>query len=105
MHIRRQPERFLGLRLELQMQGGQRRSETECPCRRGMPQRLAAAFGLKADLDEARASLAETIRLKSEINSLAALRACLPWLTNPRYWTLREETANVGLRRAGFPDE
>ena len=102
MHIRRQPERFLGLPLEPQMQGGQRRSETECPCQRGMPQRL----GLKADLDEANACLAETIRLKSEIKSLAALRACLPWLTNPRYWTLREETAaNVGLRRAGFLDE
>jgi hypothetical protein len=28
-----------------------------------------------------------------------------PWITNPPYWALREKTVNVGLRRAGFPDE
>jgi len=26
-------------------------------------------------------------------------------LANPPYWALQEKTLNVGLRRAGFPDE
>jgi TolB-like protein/Tfp pilus assembly protein PilF len=66
---------------------------------------LAGAFGLKGDVDEAKASLAESLKLKPEINSLAALRAYVPWLTNPKGWALREKTANVGLRRAGLPEE
>jgi adenylate cyclase len=66
---------------------------------------LAGAFGLKGDVDEAKASLAESLKLKPEINSLAALRAYVPWLTNPKGWALREKTANIGLRRAGLPDE
>jgi TolB-like protein/class 3 adenylate cyclase/Tfp pilus assembly protein PilF len=66
---------------------------------------LAGALGLKGDLEEARASLAESLKLKPEINSLATLRAYVPWLTNPKGWALREKTANIGLRRAGLPDE
>jgi adenylate cyclase len=66
---------------------------------------LAGALGLRGDLDEARTALADAIRLKPEVNSLARYRAVTPWITNPQHWALREKTLNVGLRRAGFPDE
>jgi tetratricopeptide (TPR) repeat protein len=66
---------------------------------------LAGALGFRGDLDEARAALADAIKLKPEINSEARLRAFYSWATNPQYWALREKTLNVGLRRAGFPDE
>jgi adenylate cyclase len=65
---------------------------------------LAGALGLRGDLDEARAALAESIKLKPKVNSLARYRAEVP-SGNPRYWALREKTVNIGLRRAGFPDE
>ena len=65
---------------------------------------LAAALGLKGELDEARTALAESIRLNPEVNSLSRHRAAQPWGT-PQYWALYENTVNVGLRRAGFPDE
>jgi adenylate cyclase len=66
---------------------------------------LAGALGLNGDLDEAKAALAESLKLKPEANSLAAWRASTPWITYPPYWALREKTVNVGLRRAGFPEE
>jgi len=66
---------------------------------------LAGAIGMSGDLDEAKSALGELIKLKPEINSLARWRSCVPWLANPRHWALREKTVNVGLRRAGFPDE
>ena len=66
---------------------------------------LAGALGLKGDLDEARTALAESLRLKPEMNSLARRRADVPWVANPSYWALQEKSLNVGLRRAGFPDE
>jgi adenylate cyclase len=66
---------------------------------------LAGALGLRGDLHEARAEIAEASKLKPEVNSLAAWRACAPWIANPPCWALREKTVNVGLRRAGFPDE
>jgi adenylate cyclase len=65
---------------------------------------LAAALGLKGELDEARAVLAEALKLRPELNSLARLRANMTW-GSPQYWALRERTTNVGLRRAGMPDE
>jgi TolB-like protein/DNA-binding winged helix-turn-helix (wHTH) protein/tetratricopeptide (TPR) repeat protein len=66
---------------------------------------LAGALGLRGDLDEARAEVAEAIKLKPEINSLAAWRAASPWGSNPEYSALRDKTLVVGLRRAGFPEE
>jgi adenylate cyclase len=66
---------------------------------------LAGALGLRGDLDEARAEVAEAIKLKPEVNSLAAWRSYNPQISNPPYWTLREKTVNAGLRRAGFPEE
>jgi TolB-like protein/class 3 adenylate cyclase/Tfp pilus assembly protein PilF len=65
---------------------------------------LAGALGLRGDLDEARAALAKAIELRPRMNSLAWLRA-YPGPSNHQNWALREKTANVGLGRAGFPDE
>ena len=65
---------------------------------------LAAALGLNDELDEARAALAEAIKIRPDLNSLARLRAYTTW-GSPRYWALRENTINRGLRRAGMPDD
>jgi adenylate cyclase len=66
---------------------------------------LAGAFGLEGDLNEARLALAESTKLNPAVKSLARMRGQNPWLTNPRYWDLQERTLNVGLRRAGLPEE
>jgi tetratricopeptide (TPR) repeat protein len=66
---------------------------------------LAGALGIRGDLDEARAALAEALRIKPEVNSLTKYRAHTPWIGNPRHWALRENTLNTGLRRAGLPEE
>jgi predicted Zn-dependent protease len=66
---------------------------------------LAGAFGLKGDLDKAKAALAESLRLKPAIKSLVRLRAENRWLTDPQYQALQAKTLNVGLRQAGFPDQ
>jgi adenylate cyclase len=62
---------------------------------------LAGALGLKGDLDGANAALAELLKVKPEVNSLAQFCAYRPW-GNPQYWRLYEKTAAVGLRRTGF---
>jgi Tfp pilus assembly protein PilF len=66
---------------------------------------LAAAYGLRGDLDKAKSALAESIRLKPAIRSLTRMQAENRWLTDPRYQALQVKTLNVGLRRAGFPDQ
>ena len=66
---------------------------------------LAGAYGLQGDLEKARSALAESIGLKPAIRSLARMRVENSWLTNPQYWALQEQTLNVGLRRAGLPDQ
>jgi tetratricopeptide (TPR) repeat protein len=65
---------------------------------------LAAALGLKENVDEAKDALARSLELKPEINSLTRLRE-YAWMNNPRHWALREKTVDVGLRRIGFPEE
>jgi hypothetical protein len=65
---------------------------------------LAAALGLKGELDEAAAALAEGIELIPELNSLARLRAYLPYAANLPRGALREETVEVGLRNAGMSE-
>jgi adenylate cyclase len=67
--------------------------------------RLAGALGFKGDIEEAKAALAEAIRLNPEINSFARWRAHEPWITGSQYWALLEKTLNIGLRRAGFPED
>jgi TolB-like protein/class 3 adenylate cyclase/Flp pilus assembly protein TadD len=66
---------------------------------------IAGALGFKGDVDGARGALAEAMRLKPEVNSLAQWHAQMPWATNPCYMRLAEPTLYAGLRRAGFPDE
>ena len=66
---------------------------------------LAAALGLNGDFDGARAAIAEGIRLKPEVDSLAAWDTYRPWETNPQYLALGAKTLDVGLHRAGFPIE
>jgi tetratricopeptide (TPR) repeat protein len=66
---------------------------------------LAGAYGLEGDLEKAKSALDESLRLKPAIRSLARMRAENPWLGNAQYWALQEQTLNIGLRRAGFPDQ
>jgi adenylate cyclase len=65
---------------------------------------LAGALGIGGELDEARVAIAEALKLKPEVNSLARIRARWPW-GNAEYWALFEKTVETGLRRAGFPDQ
>jgi tetratricopeptide (TPR) repeat protein len=66
---------------------------------------LAAALGLKGDLEEARTALAEMTRIKPELTSLKQIRIHYPWGINPEHLALRVKTIDLGLRRAGLPDE
>ena len=50
--------------------------------------RLAAAAATHGDLDKARSALAESLRLKPAMKSIARMRAENPWLRNPQYWAL-----------------
>jgi hypothetical protein len=68
-------------------------------------ERLAAAAATQGDLDKARSALAESLRLKPAMKSIARMRAENPWLRNPQYWTFQEKTLNLGLRWAGLSDQ
>jgi adenylate cyclase len=84
----------------------ERKSSAANPRMFGAHWTLAAALGLKGDVDEARAALAESRKLKPEYSSFAQMRANAPnWDASPQFVALREKTVDVGLRRAGFPDE
>jgi adenylate cyclase len=68
---------------------------------------LAGALALKGDLDAAKAVLAESLKLKPEVNSLAQWYAYLPWTSEtsaPRFWAMQDKTLHEGLRRIGFPE-
>ena len=65
---------------------------------------LSAALGCKGNLDAAKTALVEVLKLNPDVASLAQYRVFHPW-GNQQYWTLFEETAAAGLRRAGFPDQ
>jgi adenylate cyclase len=68
---------------------------------------LAGALGLNGEIDEARAEIAEALKLKPEVNSVAKWRAigAKMGIGDPRFQALMEKTVYTGLRRAGFPDE
>ena len=70
-----------------------------------IPLLLAAALGLRGDVDDARAMLDELRKLRPEMNSFAGLRTNIQTRSSPQYAALAEKTVNVGLRRAGLPDE
>jgi adenylate cyclase len=66
---------------------------------------LAAALGLRGDIDEAKKEIAEAVKLKPDADSIARLRALsvTQGFGNPPYQALREKTVLAGLRRVGFP--
>jgi tetratricopeptide (TPR) repeat protein len=67
---------------------------------------LAAALGLKGELEEAKPLLAEFLELRPEWNSLARMHAAFPSAyANPQYAALAAKTVELGLRRAGLPEE
>jgi len=66
---------------------------------------LAGALGLKGNLEEGKTALAESLKLKPEINSLAQYYAIPPWLSSPQYYALEDKTTIEGLRRIGFPEK
>jgi TolB-like protein/class 3 adenylate cyclase/Tfp pilus assembly protein PilF len=84
-----------------------RRARTEMPRYWWHHGRLAGALGLKGDIGEAQAEIAEMLKLKPEANSLARLRAIEASTGggDPRAQALREKMIYAGLRRAGFPEE
>jgi tetratricopeptide (TPR) repeat protein len=65
---------------------------------------LAAALALKSDLLEARVALADGLRLRPDINSIARVRTSIPY-NNPQYQGLLEKIVIAGLRKAGMPEE
>jgi adenylate cyclase len=69
---------------------------------------LAGALALKSDLDAAQTALAESLKLKPEVNSLAQWYAFLPWTSKnnaPKFWAMQDKTLDEGLRRIGFPEK
>jgi adenylate cyclase len=69
---------------------------------------LAAALGLKGELDEAKAMLAEAAANSKSGRppSFAGFNALWPnWNASPEYVALRQKTIDVGLRRAGLPEQ
>jgi tetratricopeptide (TPR) repeat protein len=70
-----------------------------------VPLVLAAALGLKGDIDEARAALAEAQKLNPNLHSLAGQHRILSFYSNPPYAALAAKTLDIGLRRAGLPEE
>jgi len=63
---------------------------------------IGAALGLKGDLDAAKTAVAELLKVKPEVNSLARFRAYRPW-GNPQYWALYDEDRGCRLAPSGFP--
>lgn len=67
---------------------------------------LAAALGLHGDVDEAKAALAEGLKMNPRLTSIAALHKQFSyWYANPEFTRLAEGTYAAGLRRAGLPEE
>jgi TolB-like protein/class 3 adenylate cyclase len=68
---------------------------------------LAGALGLKGDVNGAKAALAESLKIKPELNSLAQWYVYVPWVSktqSPRFWALQDKTFGEGMRRIGFPE-
>jgi len=69
---------------------------------------LAGALALNGDLDGAKAALAESLKIKPEVTSLAQFYVWVPWASkgnSPKYWAQEDKTLNEGLRRIGFPEQ
>jgi hypothetical protein len=64
-------------------------------------------LALRGDLDGTKAALAESLKLRPEVNSVAKWYEYLPWTSktkNPQFWALEDKTLTKGLRRIGFPE-
>jgi TolB-like protein/DNA-binding SARP family transcriptional activator/Flp pilus assembly protein TadD len=66
---------------------------------------LAAAHGMRQRIDEAKRELAESMRLRPEFASLAAIKAAMPQYEYLSHLAQAQETIITGMRRAGLPDE
>jgi adenylate cyclase len=66
---------------------------------------LAAALGMRGDVDEGKAVLADAKRLNPALTSIAAHAALEPGASSAPYKALRDTTLNAGLRKLGFPDQ
>jgi TolB-like protein/class 3 adenylate cyclase/Flp pilus assembly protein TadD len=66
---------------------------------------LAGALGLKGDLDAGRAALAESLKLKPEVNSITQYHLVKTWYSAPKALALEDKTLSEGLRRIGFPEK
>jgi len=84
-----------------------RKARTEMPRYWEHHGRLASALGLKGDIDEAQAEIAEMLKLKPDVTSVARWRAIRATIGggDPRNQALWEKTIAAGLRRASFPEE
>ena len=68
---------------------------------------LAAALALRGEVDEAKREVAEAVKLKPEVNSIARWREILATqgFDHPQLQAMREKTTFAGLHLAGFPEE
>jgi adenylate cyclase len=84
-----------------------RKGRAAYPAGVGIPFMLAAALGLKGDLDEAKAMLAEaTAHNRFGPGTFANFNRNWPnWNASPEYVALRKKTIDAGLRAAGLPEE
>jgi adenylate cyclase len=70
-----------------------------------VPVTLAAALGLKGDIGAARVALEEAQKLNPNLRSLADQHRIVSFYRNPAFAALAAKTTDVGLRRAGLPEE
>ncbi len=66
---------------------------------------LAGALGLKGDLNAGGAALAESLKLKPEVNSITQYYLVKTWYLDPKALALEDKTLSAGLRRIGFPEK
>ena len=68
---------------------------------------LAGALSLVGNLEDAKSEIAESVKLKPEINSIARWRTLAVTLGHghPQFQALREKTTYAGLRAVEFPEE
>jgi adenylate cyclase len=81
-----------------------RKAEAISPAAWFVHLKLAGALGLKGEIEGARAELAEMVRLKPDMNSVARIRGYV-WYRNPQFQVLHDRTIIQGIRNAGFPEE
>jgi tetratricopeptide (TPR) repeat protein len=66
---------------------------------------LAGALALKGDFDGARVALAQSLKLKPQINSISQFYLLKAWYNDPKLRAIDDKTLNEGLRRIGFPEK